>query len=149
MLGEACCYRQNALICLPQDPHVLYVYWDFTPARWATLREFFQAIHPEMRFTLRLRRHDDQPPEQEVYLPALEPGGHYFSHLDTYGNYQVELGARGPAGEFVLFNHTAVPWRQPVHEEDPAVHPGHRGANPLTAGTSPESEPPASIFAWS
>ncbi|QGP93900.1 hypothetical protein MGLY_33240 [Neomoorella glycerini] len=105
-LGDG--FRQNALVCLPQDLHTLYVYWDFTPQRIQTLEYFFRIVKPEMKLTLRLRRLDALLPEQELTLTTLQSGGCYFYNLEIHPGYYVELGAVSQEGEFVLFYQTLV-----------------------------------------
>lgn len=114
-------YNQNDLICLPQDIHTFYVYWDFTPARIRTLVDFFQYVRPEMKLILRLRRQDCSLPEQQLILENLEPGWCSFSNLDESAAYHLELGARSPEGEFVIFLRTPVAQLQPGRAVEPAA----------------------------
>ncbi len=142
-------YHQNALICLPQDLHTLYVYWDFTPARIRTLEDFFHHVRPEMEPTLRLCRQDCSLPEQQLTLENLEPGWRYFYNLDDRATYHLELGARSPEGEFVLFFRTTVFQIQPGRQLEPA------GELKLPPGLKPdwtippEGYQPGSSFSWS
>ncbi|CEP66199.1 Uncharacterized [Moorella glycerini] len=149
MLELADGFRQNALVCLPQDLHTLYVYWDFTPQRIQNLHDFFSIVKPEMKLTLRLRRLDALLPEQELTLTTLEPGGCYFYNLEAHTGYYVELGAISQAGEFVLFTRTPVPHTQLVGKESPT---SNFVTQALTLGqewTILLEEPPDRIFSWS
>ncbi|AKX94669.1 DUF4912 domain-containing protein [Moorella thermoacetica] len=149
MLDLAHGYHQNALICLPQDLHTLYVYWDFTPARIRILVDFFHHVRPEMELTLRLCRQDCPLPEQQLTLESLEPGWRYFSNLDDRAAYHLELGAQSPEGEFVLFSRTPVFQIQPGRTVEPA------GARQLPPGLNPdwtippEGQQSGSNFSWS
>jgi len=144
-------YHQNALICLPQDPHTCYVYWDFTPARIRTLVDFLHHVRPEMQLALRLCSHDNLYPDREVILEQQElgPGSRYFYDLDARAAYHLELGARSPAGEFVVFFRTQVIQFQPVKPAEPAA------ASQSPPGLRPdwtiplENQPPSSNFNWS
>ncbi|OIQ60977.1 hypothetical protein MOTE_05060 [Moorella thermoacetica] len=149
MLDLAHVYHQNALICLPQDLHTLYVYWDFTPARIRTLADFFHHVRPEMVLTLRLCRQDCSLPEQQLTLESLEPGWRCFTNLDDRAAYHLELGARGPEGEFVLFSRTRVFQNRPARAEEPAGELQlPRDLNPDWT-IPPDSRQPGSNFSWS
>ncbi|QGP90951.1 hypothetical protein MGLY_02730 [Neomoorella glycerini] len=150
MLEFASGFHQNALVCLPQDLHTLYVYWDFTPQRIQTLHDFFSIVKPEMKLSLRLCRRDAPLPEQELTLPALEPGGCYFYNLDPRMEYHFELGAISPAGEFVLLARTPIARTQPGGNElsfTSVIPPAVALESGLTIPL--EKEPPVSIFSWS
>ncbi|BCV22138.1 DUF4912 domain-containing protein [Moorella sp. Hama-1] len=151
MLDLASGYHQNALICLPQDQHTCYVYWDFTPARIRTLVDFLQRVRPEMQLALRLCSHDNHQPDREVILEqgGVGPGSCYFHDLDARAAYHLELGARSPAGEFVVFSRTGIIRLQPVKlaepEGDSLTTPGLR----LNWTIPLENQPPSSNFNWS
>lgn len=149
MLDLSSGYHQNILVCLPQDLHTLYAYWDFTPARMRTLADFFQQVRPEMQLYLRLCRYDESWPAQEVALADLGPGGYYFYNLDEGAVYHFELGARSPAGEFVVFSRTGAIQLQPVK---PAELAGDSQTPPglkLDWTIPLDNQPPSSNFNWS
>ncbi|KYH32889.1 DUF4912 domain-containing protein [Neomoorella mulderi] len=150
MLEFADGFRQNALVCLPQDLHTVYVYWDFTPERIQTLKDFFSIVKPEMKLALRLRRLDALLPEQELTLTTLQPGGCYFYNLEAHTGYYVELGAISQAGEFVLFARTPVPETQLAGKEFSTSKFVSQGLTPENGWTtSPEKGSSDSIFSWS
>jgi len=143
-------YHQNVLIYLPQDLHTIFVYWDFTPARMQTLADFYQHVQPRMQLILRLCRQDGFGTEQQLPLAGLEPGGRYFYNLDPHAVYQVELGARSPEEEFVLFSRTPAFRIQPGQPVEPA---GIRRLPPAELAPDwtipPPGPQPSSNFNWS
>ncbi|MGI9861971.1 DUF4912 domain-containing protein [Moorella naiadis] len=149
MLDLSSGYHQNILVCLPQDLHTFYAYWDFTPPRMQTLVDFFQQVRPDMKLALRLYRRDVSLPDREVVLAEPGPGGSYFSNLDEGAVYHLELGARSPAGEFVVFSRTKDIQLQPVK---PAELAGESPPSPglmLNWTISLENHSPSSNFNWS
>lgn len=150
MPGIAHDFPGNELVCMLQDLHTVYVYWDFTAGRMRTLADFLTAMRPEMQLTLRLCRRDASLPEQEIILTTLEPGGRYFFNLDDAAAYQVELGASSPTGEFVLFSRTPVPWLRPRTGAEPGAGSASPPVGLLPEWAIPrEKELPDSIFSWS
>jgi len=96
-------FKRNALICLPQDLHTLYVYWDFTPQRLKTLGDFFNNLKQDIKLNLQICNHNNSMPEQEITFGTLKPGGHYFHNLSTNTVYRVEFGVKLEDGKFILF----------------------------------------------
>ncbi|HEX2954805.1 MAG TPA: DUF4912 domain-containing protein [Bacillota bacterium] len=126
--------QQNATIGLLQDLKNLFVYWDFSPERLGTLRDFLRHVKPHMRFCLRLIGIEDNNfaipmVEREVYFEDLEAyGRYYFYGVNPDLNYRFELGGKEPSGNFLLFS------RSELME----LHPLARNQSPVGIALSSE-----------
>jgi hypothetical protein len=113
-------YAQNMLVCLPQDLHTFYVYWDFVDLRNQVIRDFLERVKPDCRLVVRLCRLDparrDFLPEQTVNLVQMIAGNYYFRNLNPLDTYCCEIGAVKPDGGFIRFYQTEPLRMQPVPE---------------------------------
>lgn len=140
-------YQQNALVCLPQDLHCLYVYWDFTPERIDTLKDFLSYVHPNMTLAIRLMRDNKTLLEKKIDINDLEYGGCYFGNLENKNNYYVELGAKAPDGKFVLLYRTQEINMQPLERDDESKP--SEDLMPIFEWIISDNQQPFSNFSWS
>jgi hypothetical protein len=113
-------YAQNMLVCLPQDLHTFYVYWDFSGLRNQVVQDFLERIKPECRLVVRLCRLDSArqsfAPERTVIITQIAAGNYYFRNLSPVDTYCCEIGAQKPDGGFICFFQTNPLRMQPVTE---------------------------------
>ncbi|SMB98943.1 protein of unknown function [Thermanaeromonas toyohensis ToBE] len=120
---EDFCALSNDLVCLPQDPQTIFVYWIFTPQRIKALQEFLAKLKPEAKLSLRLRCPSSPSLEQEIILSSWEKGSHYFRLIDPHLVYCLELGVRTLEGDFVVFTRSSEIKLGPLEGEKSALFP--------------------------
>jgi len=113
-------YAQNSVVCLPQDLHTFYVYWDFTGLRNQIVNKFLQMVKPKYQLNVRLCRWDPESQQFvaqcEVVLQQIETGNYYFNNLNPVDTYCFEIGAKLPEGGFICFYQTPPVRMQPAGE---------------------------------
>jgi hypothetical protein len=116
-------YVQNRLVCLPQDLHTFYVYWDFTGLRDQVVQNFLERVKPGCRLIVRLCRleatQQNFVPECTVALTQITAGNYYFHNLSPVETYCCEIGAQKPDGGFICFYQTDPLRMQPSLEIAP------------------------------
>lgn len=105
--------QQNAVVCLLQDRKNLHLYWDLSPERLSTLKNFMTYVRPGLRFCLRLNGVDPENNErwieEEVFFERFSAlGNWYFRGVNPNIDYLVEFGGKGEDGSFILFSRTPV-----------------------------------------
>ncbi|HHP51578.1 MAG TPA: hypothetical protein ENM97_07530, partial [Moorella mulderi] len=81
---------RSEFVCLPQDPHNLFVYWIFTPQRLALLRSFIGKILAQLHLALRFSSPEDAQVQKVFTFPLSDRGQCYFSGLASHLSYYVE-----------------------------------------------------------
>jgi hypothetical protein len=152
-------YAQNMLVCLPQDLHTFYVYWDFTELRNQVVQDFLGRLKPESRLMVRLCRFDPARQsfmtERTVILTQIAAGNYYFRNLSPVNTYCCEIGAQKPDGGFICFYQTAPLRMQPpiaiCQPDSIALDPRNAAQNQKQAIQERlENEPPPIVVSsWS
>lgn len=116
--------EEDTLVCLVQDPHCLYVYWEVSPERRSSVESYCAFRKWELKPALRACREPLSPltPGEYIYYPFLElkKGNLYLSGLAADSLYTIELGILGPEGEFLVLSQAAqvfTPPDQPAFEK--------------------------------
>lgn len=77
-------YGENEVVLLVQGPHVVFAYWELTPATW-------QALTRRGTFTVRFWRQAPAGGCCDVY-PAQRVGNWYFRDVAAGASYICEVG---------------------------------------------------------